>query len=61
MDEVAVSNVTVATLKSSKEEYYFDGSITLACPRSALPILTAQGLMTPCWYLRRHRTVVTHY
>ena len=61
MDEVAVTSMSVATLKSSKEEYYFDGDITLACPRSLLPMPTAQGMMTPCWYLRRHRTVVTHY
>lgn len=61
MDEVAVSSVSVATLKSNKEEYYFDGNITLTCARSVMPMLTAQGMMTPCWYLRRHRTVVTHY
>ena len=61
MDEVSVTSVSVATLKSSKEEYYFDGNITLTCPRSLLPMFTAQGWMTPCWYLRHNRTVVTHY
>ena len=61
MDEVSVSRVSVATLKGSKEEYYFDGNSTLTCPRSLLPMPTAQGWMTPCWYLRRNRTVLTHY
>jgi hypothetical protein len=61
MDEVAVTSMSVATLKRDREEYYFDGNITLACARSVMPMFTAQGMTTPCWYLRRHRTVVTHY
>jgi hypothetical protein len=61
MDQVAVTSMSVATLKGSKEEYYFDGNITLACPRSVMPMFTAQGMMKPCWYLRRHRTITTHY
>ena len=61
MDQVVVTRVSVATLKRDREEYYFDGDITLACPRSLLPMFTAQGMMTPCWYMRRNRTVVTHF
>jgi hypothetical protein len=61
MDEVSISRVSVATLKRDREEYYFDGNITLTCARSLLPPVTPQGWLTPCWYLRRHRTVETHY
>ncbi|AFL90263.1 hypothetical protein Terro_4056 [Terriglobus roseus DSM 18391] len=61
MDEVAVTSVSIATLKRDREEYYFDGDITLACPRSVLPMLTDRGVMSPCWYLRRNHTVIKRY
>jgi hypothetical protein len=55
------TSVSVATLKRNREEYYFDGDVAMTCSRSLLPMVSAQGRMTPCWYLRRNRTVVTHY
>ncbi len=61
MDEVTVSRVSVATLKSSKEEYYFDGTDTLPCTRSLFPLPAAEGWGMPCWWLRRHRNVETRF
>lgn len=58
MDEVTVTQVSAAQLKRNKEEYYFDGDITIACARSAFPPLTSNGWLPPCWYLRRHTRVV---
>ena len=60
-DSVVISRVSVATLKGNKEEYYFDGTDILPCTRSLLPPPTAAGWGTPCWWMRRHRQVVTHY
>ena len=61
MDAVVVSRVSIASLKSSKEEYYFDGTDTMPCTRSLLPPPGAGGWGTPCWWLLRHRQVVTRY
>lgn len=61
MDEVTVSQVTAAQLKRNREEYYFDGSITMTCARSVFPPLTGAGWMPPCWYLRRHPIQVTRF
>ncbi|MEZ2347236.1 hypothetical protein [Terriglobus sp. RCC_193] len=58
--DVTVTQVSAAELKRNKEEYYFDGSITITCARSLFPPLTSNGWLPPCWYLRRHTTVVTH-
>ena len=60
-DTVDVSRVSVAPLKGGKEEYYLDGTGTAVCTQSLLPPLTMQGWETPCWWLRRHRQVVTRY
>ena len=61
MDSVVVSRVSVATLKGNKEEYYFDGTDVLPCTRSLLPPPVADGWGTPCWWMRRHRQVITRY
>lgn len=61
MDVVQVSRVSIATLKSNKEEYYFDGTDTAPCTRSLLPPPTGDGWGMPCWWLVRHRQVVTRY
>ncbi len=58
---VTVSRVSVASLKGSKEEYYFDGTDVLPCTRSLLPMPGGDGWGTPCWWLTRHRQVVTRY
>jgi hypothetical protein len=60
MDEVSVTQVSAAELKRNKEEYYFDGDITITCARSIFPPLTSNGWLPPCWYLRRNTTVVKH-
>jgi hypothetical protein len=61
LDNVVVTRVTVATLKGSKEEYYFDGTSTVQCSRSTLPMPAAAGWYEPCWWQRTHRQVVTRY
>jgi hypothetical protein len=60
-EDVSVSKVSVASLKRNREEYYFDGDTTFTCARSLLPPVTAQGWLTPCWYLRRYPTLETHF
>ena len=60
-DAVIVSRVSIATLKGNKEEYYFDGTDVLPCTRSLLPPPTGDGWGTPCWWMRRHRQVITRY
>ncbi len=60
-DTVEVMRVTVATLKSKKEEYYYDGKDTVQCSNSYLPMISSQGMVTPCWYLKTHRLVRTDY
>ena len=59
-DDITVSQVSAASLKRNREEYYFDGSITVTCARSMLPQLTSDGWLPPCWYIRRHPVNVTH-
>jgi hypothetical protein len=60
-DEVTVSQVTAAELKRNREEYYFDGDITITCARSLFPPLTSGGWMPPCWYLRRHHIQIERF
>ncbi|MEK6398290.1 MAG: hypothetical protein V4734_09410 [Terriglobus sp.] len=57
-DEVTVTQVTAVQLKRNREEYYFDGDITITCARSLLPVFTSSGWMPTCWYLNRHHTVI---
>jgi hypothetical protein len=57
MGTVQVSRVTVAELKGNKEEYYPDGTDTVACSRSLLP-QTGAGA---CWWMRRHPEIVERY
>jgi hypothetical protein len=54
---VDVSHLTVAELKSNKEEYYPDGVQAVACSRSLFP----QGGNSACWWLRRHPEVTERY
>ena len=61
VDAVVVNRVSIASLKGSKEEYYFDGTDVVPCTRSVLPPPVSQGWGTPCWWLRGHRQVVTRY
>lgn len=57
MSSVQVSYVTTAELKGNKEEYYADGTDTVACSRSLFP----QGGASACWWLRRHPEVNQRY
>ena len=59
-DEVTVSQVSAASLKGKKEEYYFDGTTTVTCARSLFPQLMSDGWLPPCWYIRRHTVIVRH-
>jgi hypothetical protein len=54
MGQVSVSQITAAKLKGNKEEYYWDGNISLDCSRSLFP----EGLYSACWYLRRHSETI---
>ena len=53
MGKVTVSRFVVAPLKDNKEEYYFDGTVEVACSRSIFP----QAGSGACWWLNRHRVV----
>jgi hypothetical protein len=61
LDEVQVTRMSIAPLKSKKEEYYFDGTDTVPCSRSTLPMPSNAGWLTPCWWLREHHSVETRY
>lgn len=50
---LAVTRYVVAPLKGGKEEYYPDGTETVACSRSLFP----QSGGGACWWLARHRVV----
>ena len=52
-EAVSVSQVTVATLKGNREEYYSDGETTVLCAVAAVP----HGGHLPCWWVSRHRHV----
>ncbi len=60
-ESFSVNRMSVAPLKGGKEEYYFDGTDTATCTMSLLPPFSADGWGTPCWWLRRHRQIVTQY
>jgi hypothetical protein len=57
MSSVQVSQVTVASLKGNKEEYYSDGTQTVACSRSVFP----QAGAGACWWVRRHAQIELRY
>ncbi|HEY5381106.1 MAG TPA: hypothetical protein VIJ65_02565 [Acidobacteriaceae bacterium] len=57
MGTVQVSRFTVAELKGNKEDYYPDGTDTVACSRSLFP-QTGAGA---CWWRRRHPEVIERY
>jgi hypothetical protein len=57
MGSVQVSQVTVASLKGNKEEYYTDATQPVACSRSVFP----QAGGGACWWLQRHAHVVIRY
>jgi hypothetical protein len=57
MGAVPVDLFTVADLKGGKEDYYPEGTVTVACSKSLYP----QGGNGACWWLERHREVVQHY
>jgi hypothetical protein len=52
-----VDRFTVAELKGNKEEYYPEGTDTVACSRSLFP----QGGNGACWWLRRHPQIIDRY
>ena len=53
MGTAQVSRFVVAPLKGNKEEYYFDGTVTVECSRSLFP----QAGSGACWWVERHRVV----
>ena len=57
MGSLQVTRMTVASLKNNKDEYYLDGTQTVACSRS----LFQQAGGGACWWLRRHAQVVVRY
>ena len=59
--DLEVSRVSVAPLKAGKEEYYFEGTDTVTCTRSLLPLLSQGSLSTPCWWLAGHRQRIVRY
>ena len=57
MGTVEVNRVVAAELKGNKEDYYFNGTMTVDCSESLYP----QGGNGACWWVRRHRDVVVRY
>ncbi len=57
MGSVQAGRFTVAELKGNKEEYYPEGTDTVACSLSLFP----QGGYSACWWLRRHPQIVVRY
>jgi hypothetical protein len=57
MGTTQVDHFTVAELKANKENYYFDGTSTVACSKSLLP----EAGSGACWWVARHRQVIDRY
>jgi hypothetical protein len=57
MGTTQVDHFTVAELKANKENYYFDGTSTVACSKSLLP----EAGSGACWWVARHREVIDRY
>jgi hypothetical protein len=57
MGTVQVDRFTIADLKGGKEDYYPNGTETVACSKSLYP----QEGHNPCWWVERHREVDQHY
>ena len=55
MDTTTVTQVTIASLKGNKDEYYMDGETAVSCSRSVFP----QAGAGACWWLRRHNQLLT--
>jgi hypothetical protein len=57
MGTVQVDRFTIADLKGGKEDYYPNGTETVACSKSLYP----QEGHNPCWWVERPREVDQHY
>jgi hypothetical protein len=57
MGSVVVSTMVVASLKGNKEEYYPQGTQTVACSKSIFPQVGGGA----CWWLQRHPEVDVRY
>ena len=57
MGSVQVERFTVAELKGGREDYYPNGTAAVPCSRSAYP----QGGNGACWWVERHREVISRY
>jgi hypothetical protein len=57
MGTTQVDHFTVAELKANKENYYFDGTSTVACSKSLFP----EAGSGACWWVARHRQVIDRY
>ena len=57
MGSVQVTRMVVASLKGNKEEYYPQGSETVACSQSIFPWVGGGA----CWWVRRNPMVLERY
>ena len=57
MGSVQVERFTVAELKGGREDYYPNGTAVVPCSRSVYP----QGGNGACWWVERHREVISRY
>jgi len=57
MGSVVVSTIVVASLKGNKEEYYPQGTQTVACSKSIFPQVGGGA----CWWAQRHPEVDVRY
>jgi hypothetical protein len=57
MGTTQVDRFTVAELKAGKENYFYDGTSTVACSKSLFP----EAGSGACWWVARHRQIIERY
>ena len=55
LGQVEIRQVTAASQKGNKEEYFLDQITTGTCAQRWFPLPTTQGIVAPCWWLQSHR------
>ena len=55
LSQVEIQQVTAASQKGNKEEYFLDQTISATCAQRWFPLPTTEGLVAPCWWTNSHR------
>ncbi len=53
--QVQIREVTAASQKGGKEEYFLDQTTTAPCGQRWFPMPTTAGMVAPCWWLLGHQ------